>query len=671
MRLRRAQIQNYRSIVDSGVVNIEEVVTVLIGRNEQGKTNFLKGLASFAEKHRYDPGEFPKHLRPKLEGLDASGIPIVTLWLAPDPREMEKLKEIVPETERVAEFRVVRTFDNQYTYEVIRTDGESVVLELSTPDISQHVEALNNETKSLGKKLKAHGERVPEFATAQTQVDQHISRFLSSRFDDGSQVDNLIKTFATALKGLPGQDKPIQQDIAAAMKVLQANQEAIRQLFQSDPVASFRQFLPSFVLHSASLDQIPNEVSIAQFVGDPDGTSRGMANLCGVAGLSTQKIQELAGSAETSEREAYEDHYRASISGGINEFWTQAQYNVHFRIDRDKLSVSISDDNYAPRIPPTDRSDGFQWYLSFYAALLNESGSTSNTVVLLDNPGLELHADGQRDIKRFLEEKLSSTTQVIYVTHSPAMIDAFNLEQVRKVELMGNQQGTKVTNWTFKEGEHSDLLEPVRSAVGSNLVTSLMFNDYNVLVEGAADKLILEGALSALRKDETRSVLVNGSVAESKNGFLPRFYERAKLPFVVLLDGDSSGRRLANQLKNWGIPEEKILNLEDVFPERKGHDFELEDIVSADFYHKAVTETYPERTVEQPTQIAGKRVKQYEEMFRENHDIGFNKRRVATTAKALLLRGAFDDGTRENLEKVLAALLDALAKQHSGDRAAE
>ena len=71
---------------------------------------------------------------------------------------------------------------------------------------------------------------------------------------------------------------------------------------------------------------------------------------------------------------------------------------------------------------------------------------SNQTIILLDNPGIELHLDGQRDIKRFLEEKIALTSQVVYVTHSPAMIDAFNLRQVRTVELHGNQTGTKVSN---------------------------------------------------------------------------------------------------------------------------------------------------------------------------------------------------------------------------------
>ncbi|HZP48118.1 MAG TPA: hypothetical protein VFB07_06280 [Vicinamibacterales bacterium] len=156
------------------------------------------------------------------------------------------------------------------------------------------------------------------------------------------------------------------------------------------------------------MDRIPNFVNVAEFVSNPESTSKGMANLCAVAGLSTQKIQQLAAMQEAADRETFEDHYRATISGGLDEFWTQAKYTVHFRIEATRLSVSISDESYKQQIAPSDRSDGFQWHLSFYAALLAEVSATAPMVLLLDNPGLELHSDGQKDIKRFLEKKLAA-----------------------------------------------------------------------------------------------------------------------------------------------------------------------------------------------------------------------------------------------------------------------
>src|SRR5256885_1157155 len=44
MRLKRARVQKYRSIIDSGEFNIEEMKTILVGPNEAGKSALLQAL---------------------------------------------------------------------------------------------------------------------------------------------------------------------------------------------------------------------------------------------------------------------------------------------------------------------------------------------------------------------------------------------------------------------------------------------------------------------------------------------------------------------------------------------------------------------------------------------------------------------------------------------------
>jgi predicted ATP-dependent endonuclease of OLD family len=44
MRLAKARIQNYRSIVDTGLFEIEHFKTILVGPNEAGKTAVLQAL---------------------------------------------------------------------------------------------------------------------------------------------------------------------------------------------------------------------------------------------------------------------------------------------------------------------------------------------------------------------------------------------------------------------------------------------------------------------------------------------------------------------------------------------------------------------------------------------------------------------------------------------------
>lgn len=660
MKLARVRVKNYRSIVDSGDVKIEGGVTVLIGKNEQGKTYFLKATASFNDSSKYSPGDLPNHLRPSLEERPPQEIPVTILRFTLEPEDREVLSSLIQDAASAVEIGCTKFYGNNYSFTVMRKDGQEAPLGHQPPDIGNYVEEIRGVAQKLKEQLQAHAQRVPSFAPSAETAATHIDGFITTEFGQSGQVDDSIKTFATALRGLAGQDATIQEDIANATKAIEERKGNILEGFQKDTELALRQALPRFVFHSTKTDQIPNEVTIADFVKDPEGTSKGMANLCRAAGLATQRIQSLAQSTDTSQREAYEDHYKGSISGGLNEFWTQEQYHVHFRIEREKLSVSISDETYSPRIAPSDRSEGFQWYLSFYAALLNDMGTARQTILLLDNPGLELHVDGQRDIKRFLEEKVSVNSQVIYVTHSPAMIAAYNLEQVRIVEMLANQEGTRVREYAPKEGE--DLLEPVRSAVGMNLVASLMFNEWNVLVEGAADKPILEGSISVHHPEMSKRILVNGSVSETSGGFLPRFYIQARLPVVIFLDADSSGRRLYEDLKTRGIDDTRILKLEAVV-DPQGRDMALEDVLSRQFYHQAVGEAYPNNPVEMPTDGGKKIANLYEEGFKAKYGIGFNKRRVAQTIKRLLEEGKADPETIGKLKNVTNALLEKLEAQ--------
>jgi predicted ATP-dependent endonuclease of OLD family len=662
MKVSKVHVQTYRPIVDSGIVDIDEGVTVLIGKNEQGKTNFLRGIRSFNSEENFSPSDLPNHLRPSLEDGKPQEIPIITIWFALEPHDEKKLNGTVHDFVSLAEIKCVKHYGNNYKYWEIRNDGQEAPLRFTRPDISAPVGQVKTAIQNLKAKLLGHAVRITAFAANSEKIDQITSGLLGADLNDPGQVDNAIKTFSTAIRGLTAQDQPVLDDITVAITELEVARLSIQSINQHDPEKNFLQLLPRFILHSTKADNIPNEVKITDFLKDPDGTSKGMSNLCKTAGLTLQKIRDLANTSDTTEREAYEDHYKGTISGGLNEFWTQAEYHVHFRIEKEQLSVSISDGKYTQRVPPSDRSDGFQWYLSFYSTLLNDVGASNQTILLLDNPGLELHVDGQRDIKRFLEEKVSLNSQVLYVTHSPAMIDPFNLGQVRTVELLADQQGTRVLNFAVKHGDNSDLLEPVRSAIGMSLVSSLIFNEWNVLVEGAADKPFVEGIFYYHYRELQHKLLVNGSLAESKDAFLAHFYERAGLPYVIILDADNGGRELFQTLTSSGIPAGKIIKLSDAFKGR-ANDFAMEDIVSADFYHLAVTGAYPANPIQQPQPGNRKRATVYAEAFKGHHNFGLNKRRVAESAKKLLSQGSDDKETRDNLGILSTIIIEKLKQQ--------
>ena len=61
-----------------------------------------------------------------------------------------------------------------------------------------------------------------------------------------------------------------------------------------------------------------------------------------------------------------------------------------------------------------------------------QEDNSNNYILLLDEPGLNLHASAQDNLLRFLKD-LSVDYQIIYTTHSPFMIESDNLTKVRTV----------------------------------------------------------------------------------------------------------------------------------------------------------------------------------------------------------------------------------------------
>jgi hypothetical protein len=188
-------------------------------------------------------------------------------------------------------------------------------------------------------------------------------------------------------------------------------------------------------------------------------------------------------------------------------------------------------------------------------------------------------------------------------------------------------------------------------------------NDFNVLTEGAADKPLLEGAFGALQPANKSRLLINGSLSETE-GFLPKFYRRAGVPVIAFVDADTGGRTIKAALLRWGFEEAQIVDLKSIFPGRGNSDFEIEDVVDAGFYHRAVQVAYPDNQVDAPGEnYIGKRTKHYERVFRDVHGIGFNKKRVADSARTLLEQGQADEATKQSLTLVTDAIWAALQRQ--------
>jgi hypothetical protein len=154
-----------------------------------------------------------------------------------------------------------------------------------------------------------------------------------------------------------------------------------------------------------------------------------------------------------------------------------------------------------------ERSTGFIWFFSFlvwYSDVRRRHGE--NLVILLDDPGLGLHAKAQWDLLRYIHERLAPYYQVLYATHSPFMIDPDRIPWVRTVEEVAQDtpeggslsMGTKVGDEALST-DHDTLL-PLQASVGYRIVQDLDGGRRLLLVEKPSDVIYLQWFAARLRE---------------------------------------------------------------------------------------------------------------------------------------------------------------------------
>jgi predicted ATP-dependent endonuclease of OLD family len=141
--------------------------------------------------------------------------------------------------------------------------------------------------------------------------------------------------------------------------------------------------------------------------------------------------------------------------------------------------------------PFAQRSRGFIWFFSFlvwFDSVQHQldvagKGVYRDLILLLDEPGLALHALAQSDFLRYIDN-LSKKHQVIYTTHSPFMVHSDRLHQVRVVEDK-EKVGTVISSDVSSSDPRT--IFPLQAALGWTIAQNLFITERNLLVEGPSE----------------------------------------------------------------------------------------------------------------------------------------------------------------------------------------
>ena len=475
MKLVKAHVTNFRSVLDTGEFSLVGT-TCLVGKNESGKTTVLQAL------ERVKPYDKKKTKFNK---------------------DLEYPRGFLAEyNERHGneEANVIKT-----TWQLSEDDVAAIEAELGS-------QCLNSDLVVVSKGYEA------DTTTWTIDVDEaQVVAGLLTRFGVKTAEKKALSTatvaeFTAKLASLAEASNEAKSVAAEVAKFRDgsARKKAIDILYPR---------MPEF-LYFSSYDRMDGRVQLEalQAAHASASLTPGQQIFQDFLDFAGTSARELNGATTFEQLKAKVEAASISISKQIFAYWSQNKnLKVEFSVEAGRsgdpapfnagnvMHTRIRNKLHDMTVPFDDRSAGFTWFFSFLVKFSQVKKRQGNVIILLDEPGLNLHAKAQSDLLRYFKEKLEPTHQVIYTTHSPFMVPSADILSVRTVEdLVRYRDGEEPEILGTKVGDEvlstdKDTLFPLQSALGYELSQTLFVGEHTLLVEGPSDVLYLQAFSDALK----------------------------------------------------------------------------------------------------------------------------------------------------------------------------
>lgn len=178
------------------------------------------------------------------------------------------------------------------------------------------------------------------------------------------------------------------------------------------------------------------------------------------------------------------ENLNKTLTHNFHDFWQQSigrNNKIHIQFELDHYSASYEGKAGKPylefwikdegeRLYPKQRSRGVRWFLSFYMELMASASIVDKQMVLLvDEPGVSLHARAQEDVLKVFEV-IKDKIQVIYTTHSPHLVEINKLHRVLAVQrddLDSMRSTSRILDPLQLASASPDTLTPLLSILGN------------------------------------------------------------------------------------------------------------------------------------------------------------------------------------------------------------
>lgn len=243
-----------------------------------------------------------------------------------------------------------------------------------------------------------------------------------------------------------------------------------------------------------------------------------LTNLVKVIGVSTEEFVFASRSGISPKQDTLRKKISKlidqKINAGFQDFYLGEKISLGIAFNAGVVTFGVqSNDGAYLRL--SERSNGLRWYLDTYIDALANNIDGRNVVYLLDEPGISLHVNAQKELLKLFNDLASKGKQVVYTTHLPYMLDTKEngIHRIRAVAK--NNDGFSFIYKSAYDARiapesQQDTLAPIISALGMSLNDTFgpAKDCLNIVPEGMSDYIFIYTFAKMLGSGQEKYVII-------------------------------------------------------------------------------------------------------------------------------------------------------------------
>lgn len=524
MYVHSVKLINYKSIGNypESEIILEPRVTAIIGKNESGKSNILEGLSRISFLARNDAAFLQEIVNRSC--ADGQGIEyIVTLT----PSEEDRLRGILDDT-------TIRITNNSFEASGGFLD---YCMQKAQPKIDDLLEELGSKNSNP---MQFEGNLLASYAVFHDELSAKNKINIPSRID----AFKFLQDYVVRIGG-EKQDK-VKEKLQIA----------------KDEWTQMLNILPSFYYRKSDR-QLKTEYKfedVEKELNNPLVTPNSLLynffkllevpkeDFINASRPGTQARQE-------SLRSKIQDLVNDKINNPFQAFYPTESITLNIRFNAGIVYFSVKSAG-GETLKLSERSNGLKWYLDTFIDAQANNIAGQNVVYLLDEPGIFLHVNAQKELLKLFQHLAEKGNQIVYTTHSPYMLDlkTDGIHRIRAV--VKNEEGfsyiyKSAYDSRIAPSSQTDTLTPVISALGMSLYDTFgpAKDKINIITEGISDYIYLSTMAKLLGINTERYVFLPSVGARNCKNICSILHGWG-CHYFVIFDYDEEGVSEASYLRD-------------------------------------------------------------------------------------------------------------------------